>query len=196
MPCCKAKKFGSWCEDEGLFEYDGKHYCVFHLPSESHDKPEPKEFNSLVFDLIDQAKENHGLCNLSGVHFPGNISFCAYGTDNPLPEISFYKTTFSAEANFKKSAFSEKAEFRKAIFRGKAVFYKAIFGRMAIFQKAVFNGKAIFQEATFYSVTYFHSASFNDMADFRNTQFKSITSFLDIQAKKNFSLTTPDQTMK
>ena len=178
MPCCKAEEFENWCEGEELFEYQGEQYCVFHLPNESQDKPKTEEFNKLVFARIDQAKKAAGVCDLSGVQFPGDIDFSGYGLENPLPGISFGKATFSGEANFRKATFSGMANFLEATFSGMAEFWEATFSGMALFWEATFSEMADFQKATFSGEAGFGEATFSGMANFLEATFSGSANFL------------------
>ena len=195
MPCCKAEEFENWCDGEELFEYQGEHYCVFHLPNESPDKPKTEEFNKLVFARIDQAKKAAGFCKLSGVQFPGDIDFSGYGRRNPLPTITFKQAAFGGEAYFNQAKFGGMAYFNEAKFRERTNFEHAAFSEGADFKKVTFSGvtefwkaafgwKTDFRNAIFSGITAFTEARFSEVANFNNAQFKSCTSFIFIQAKK------------
>jgi hypothetical protein len=178
MPkCCKSEEFGGWCEGEELFEYEGEHYCVFHLPSNSPDKPETDEFNKLVFTRIDQSRRGADLCNFGGVQFPGDISFSRYHQDNRLPQMSFNKATFSGTADFKSAAFKRDADFSSATFSGDADFRIVVFGGYADFNKATFNEGAKFIEAEFSGYADFSLATFDCNACFRSVIFRRESDF-------------------
>ena len=173
MPCCKAEKFGNWCKEEVLFEHEGKEYCVFHLPHESEDKPEPDDFNKLVFNRITQANANAKPCDLSGTDFPGGISFQEIGQAKELPSIRLVCANFNDYVYFVNVKMKQKIEFHGANFFGSSVF-----------DSSVFQGDANFNEAHFYQNVSFKGVTFEKFAIFEKAKFEKKVSFF----KSNFMM--------
>ena len=94
MGCCKAEKY-KWCKelDTVYTDEEGKEYCVFHAPK-GHKGVSLEEFNNLVFQRIEEAKNSGQECNLSGTIFEGEIIFTHFDKENPLPDIDFSFITF------------------------------------------------------------------------------------------------------
>ena len=188
MPCCKAEEFGNWCEGEKTYMYKGEEYCVFHLPAESPDKPEPEDFNQMVFERIDQTGQDEA-CNLSGVIFPGDISFEKYNEENPLPEINFISATFRGDADFRSATFRGDADFISATFRGYAYFRSATFRGYAYFSSATFSGDADFSSVRFSGATLFVAATFRGDAYFKLAFFEGATVLSEAKFSGNSDFT-------
>ncbi len=186
MPCEFHEKrpfffdnLGPGCQFKGetkFFEFAYKFWCGFHLPMEDDvgnksEKADWKEnkvtrFNAAVLAFIDEAREDEKTADLTGVAFPGNVSFTGFTKDKPFPRACFFKTAFSGEANFREAAFSGYANFIEAVFIGDAFFREAAFSGDANFFKAAFSGDANFFKAAFSGGAYFREAAFIGIADF------------------------------
>jgi uncharacterized protein YjbI with pentapeptide repeats len=147
---------------------NGQTWCRFHLPmtvegqetaKAQWGEAEIEAFNDDIFALIDTAaRVKGGRADLSGVVFPGSISFDRYGGEaNSLPDILFDRASFGG------------AWFYGASFGGVATFEGASFGATAMFERASFSGDARFQAASFGGVATFEGASFARRAGFSST---------------------------
>lgn len=199
MPCCKCEVY-NWSDPQP--ELEGQDCCLFHAPAE-HKGMAVKDFNAQVFARIDEFKVNNTdadkFCILTGTIFPGEISFKAYGEDNPLPRIDFSEAqfrgmadfggaTFSDRAFFWEAVFDQMAYFRAATFSSSTGFQAATFSRSAHFDAATFSGEASFQAATFCvkaGKADFRQATFSSKADFGKTTFDGVANFREVKAEKN-----------
>jgi hypothetical protein len=102
--------------DHPSVESDGARWCRFHLPldapgAEGVRKGDWAEeavaaFNDDVFAHIDAAKSAGEVADLTGVVFPGNISFDRYrGEEKALPAVTFVKAQFGGDADFSEAHF-------------------------------------------------------------------------------------------
>ena len=206
MPCCKCIEFGWPFQQDVTYtdETDKRQYCLFHAPAE-HKGMSVEDFNEHVFKRIDDYKlmpetpERGEFCDFTGTIFPGEISFKAYGEDNPLPRIDFSEAqfrgmadfggaTFSDRAFFWEAIFDQMAYFRAATFSSSTGFQAATFSRSAHFDAATFSGEASFQAATFCvkaGKADFRQATFSSKADFGKTTFDGVANFREVKAEKN-----------
>ena len=108
-----------------LIGVGGKHWCRFHLPLDAKDTDGARKedwdssavnaFNEAIFRHIDAAKAVDEPADLTGVAFPGDISFDRYrGADCALPDISFMEAKFGVDASFHLAQFSGIAGFDMA----------------------------------------------------------------------------------
>ena len=166
MGCCKAEKY-KWCKklDTVYTDEVGKEYCVFHAPK-GHKGVSLEEFNNLVFQRIEEAKNSGQECNLSGTIFEGEIIFTHFDKENPLPDIDFSFITFTEDANFSAVNFSGYADFRNTTFKSSAQFVIV-----------TFDGKDSFINATFNKSSYFMSTIFKDRTKFDGVYFKGNVNF-------------------
>jgi len=128
--------------DADLIEFNGKDWCVWHLPLGCGGAESPKShwddarieaFNERVLDLVDQVKASDKPLNLWGVVFPGPVDFRRYaGEENALPGVWFDGGMFGGRALFSKCAFSGIASFDRTTFRDGAHFDKVTFGGLAL----------------------------------------------------------------
>lgn len=120
-----------------LKEFDGEHYCLFHLPEKN--EKEIKEFNEIF--LLRMAKGNY---NFNYVWFPKKIfrnvgfSFCSF--------VYFRGATFLEGVDFHLVKFTKGVDFSFAKFFGKVKFYCSTFNEAANFNSATFEGNS---EVTF-----------------------------------------------
>ncbi len=165
-----------------IIDFGGKTWCRFHLPLEAKDaqgKPKAdwgeqaiKAFNEAIFAFIDRARSQDRTADLTGVVFPGDITFDRYraGT-SALLSVIFFRAHFSGNAGFHEVQFSGDAWFREARFSGDAGFDQAQFSGEASFDKAQFSGPVRFEKAQFSGTALFHKAQFSGHAWFDEAQF-------------------------
>lgn len=177
MACCKAIKY-EWCKDlETVYtDEEEKDYCVFHAPK-GHKGVSLEEFNNLVFQRIEEAKNSGQECNLSGTIFEGEIIFTQFNKKNPLPDIDFSFITFTENAYFAYVNFSGYADFRNTIFKSYAQFVNVTFDGIAYFINATFNKSSDFMGTIFKNRTYFDSVYFKGNVKFNSTVFGGPLSF-------------------
>lgn len=88
MTCCKADEF-KWCAE---FEADcqdeeGNNYCAFHASVGCKGGGGKEEFESRLFQRIDEAIWNESSCDLSGNVFPWGFYYSQYDKDrHPIPD--------------------------------------------------------------------------------------------------------------
>ena len=162
--------------DADLIEFNGKDWCVWHLPLGCGGAESPKShwddarieaFNERVLDLVDQVKASDKPLNLWGVVFPGPVDFRRYaGEENALPGVWFDGGMFGGRALFSKCAFSGIASFDRTTFRDGAHFDKVTFGGLALFSDATFCTPALFDRATFAVLARFDRARLSRGARF------------------------------
>jgi uncharacterized protein YjbI with pentapeptide repeats len=161
---------------------------------------EIEAFNDDIFAFIDRAaRVKGGRADLSGVVFPGSISFDRYrGEANSLPDIlfdwasfggawfygasfggvaTFEGASFGAWAMFEGASFDATAMFKGARFGGDATFEGASFGDVATFQGASFGATAMFERASFGATAMFERASFSGDARFQEASFAADARF-------------------
>lgn len=182
---------GSGCQfgvaEEELVRVDSRDWCHFHLPLETVDKsPTEKtrwngeriaQFNERIFAFIKKAKKEGKAADLTGVVFPGDISFEGFHSgESTFPDVCFFKAHFG-----------DVARFRDTHFGGLAVFHKAHFGEVAGFPGARFEGGAFFggvpeggpKEGGAFEYASFPGATFEAEADFSDRRFQKATDFSD-----------------
>ena len=175
-----------------LVGVDDKAWCPFHLPMESADgapspkadwdKEKVKDFNEAIFAFIDKAKAEDRPADLTGMVFPGYISFERYRDEtSALPPVTFFQAQFSDNASFEKAHFSGRAWFREAQFDDDANFDEAQFSGIALFHEARFSGTAGFGRAQFSSDAWFKKAQFGGNADFEKARFDGDAWFNEAQ---------------
>ncbi len=176
MPCCKAKKY-KWCSSlNAISYYDGKEYCIYHVPEEWKGM-ESEKFNELVFKKIQTAKNSDKQCDLSGTVFAGPIDFSQYNERGSLPFINFQEVMFGGDANFGNVTFDKEVRFDKAIFKKSVSFAHAWFKGRASFSEATFLKKASWLGAKFDQETTFLLAIFAEYAGFTGITFNSLVNF-------------------
>jgi hypothetical protein len=151
-----------------------------------------EDFNKQVFKRIKTVKdwiETSGpinFCDFSGTIFPGDISFEAYGEDNPLPQMIFAEARFCGGAVFSEATFNNTSDFLGARFIAHASFYQSKFKGMVCFWRAEFLGETHFSKAEFVSgEANFRQARFTNKAYFDKATFNCQTLFENVEAPKN-----------
>ena len=202
MPCTfhlddPLRELGPGCQfgipEDELIKLKGEMWCEFHLPLKGvkakWNEAQIKVFNEKIFGFIDKAKKDGKTADLSGVVFPGPISFDRYADkSNDLPGVRFFGALFNGDARFEGATFRGDAGFEGATFRGDAGFEGATFGGdagfdettfsgAAQFHRVTFRGIAWFREATFGGIAWFHEATFGGLAWFHEATFSSVAGF-------------------
>lgn len=187
MVCCKANKFGHWCEELPIVytDNDSKDYCLFHAPKE-HKGLSIEAFKWEVHGLIQAAITAESKCDLSGTVFPGAIDFQIDEDFDSFPAMVFKGATFwgkadfssayfSGEANFENTTFFDEADFRYARFpkATKANFNSVHFSKLATFSAATFMENADFSNAIFEGYANFSATTFDGDAHFDDAYFKN-----------------------
>lgn len=197
MGCCKCEEHG-WREDLITVYIDpsyGTGYCIFHAPAGEKNKDlvgdakyTVEEYNRLVFQRIDIAITAHTPCRLTGVIFPGDVSFSSYIDGKPLPAIEFIAAQFHGQASFKGTCFSGSADFVGTTFEKKVSFTKSKFLCPADFSEAIFGDRVYFGMTTFDGEVLFTSTDFNFGVEFIAVKFASTASFGWVKARERGSL--------
>ena len=132
--------------EEDLYGAGQNRYCSFHLPRDHEEKSriDPDLFNEQIFRFVNTARNEGRIVDLSGVHFPGAISFDGYAEQNSLPGVLFARAQFGGDASFRGTDFSGAAIFLSAQFYGRPDFLEATFDDVAIFSQATFYRGASF----------------------------------------------------
>ena len=180
-------QFTSVSEDE-LIEFAEKKWCRFHLPladdaggaspKAGWDEAQVEEFNRDVFRIIDAAREANETADLSGVVFPGEMSFKRYRQSDTLPpELCLAGADLTRGGNFRDVEFPDYCRFDGARFGDGARFHGATFGDFAGFKGATFGDNASFEGATFGVMPQFGGATFGDWAKFLGTTFSAVAEF-------------------
>ncbi len=134
-----------------LVESGDEQWCRFHLPLDAPgadgvrkvdwDGKKFATFNEAIFAHIDTAKEASQRADLTGVVFPGDISFDRYrGEEKELPAIIFFKAHFGSDADFSEAHFGSYASFGETHFGSSADFREAHFGSDAFFSGVAEDG--------------------------------------------------------
>jgi hypothetical protein len=154
---------------------DGQ-WCPFHLPMlDESGRPTPKSswkkgevdrFNGEVFSYINYAYKQHGPIDLTGVVFPGAISFQTLFTqERPSRHILFGGAEFIEPVDFQNCHFPWWLRFDEANFQAGVVFLSAAF-KFVSFESARFSGETIFLWADFQGFADFKMAEFEGNAIF------------------------------
>jgi uncharacterized protein YjbI with pentapeptide repeats len=173
------------CHQHGdnYHEFEGKSFCVLHLPSNT----KVNEFKKLFEDKLKEKKYN-----FKGVWFPAKLKFpkeiyeipvnFSYATFAAkakfkdtvfLEEVNFSKAVFLADVNFDTARFLSKVDFYKTKFSANVFFKQSIFGGEAFFRTTTFLGEADFDESLFLAKANFDSAEFSESSEifFKKTKF-------------------------
>ena len=146
--CHIHDKVGSWevddirenvcVNDEKLKEFEGKHYCLFHLPSKDKDIAKFEEkFRARLKAVEDKIAEIEKLPEDEQAEAKSGISY------------DFRYVWFPSELNFINYKFTADADFSSATFTADAYFSAATFTADAYFSSATFTADAYFRSATF-----------------------------------------------
>ena len=185
--------------NEDIKEYEGKHYCLFHLPTKDkdiqkfeknfRDKLAEVEQNLADIEKLPEEEQEIEKAKLSYdfryVFFPSKLNFFKYKFE---VAASFMSATFSAAANFISATFSGGADFISVKFLASADFSLVTFSSVTWFHLTTFSDTANFRSATFSAsaafilVSFsadanFFSATFSDTANFRSATFSALAEF-------------------
>ena len=132
-------------------------------------------FNQSVIDMINDSGNKHITSNMTGVVFPGDISFngLEYSRHG---EPSVYDSF--PDIKFNNSIFGGKVEFKKT-FNGYAKFDYTQFNGRIFFDGAEFQKGVSFKDVTFNMAAYFKRVKFRGSAIFSGSNFKSSVNFSD-----------------
>jgi uncharacterized protein YjbI with pentapeptide repeats len=175
-------------KEEDPIPFAGKQWCRFHLPLEVDGEPsekadwDPQEiqsFNKVVFEILEAPRDEGESADLSGVIFPGSISFStdAHGNSSTLPPVLFFNAVFHSWALFREATFGGHALFNGAAFKGSADFISATFKNSAQFEGTTFKDYAFFKGAKFENQAFFKGAKFEGPAWFAGAKFEGNTYF-------------------
>ncbi len=163
--------------DEELTEHEGKHYCLFHLPTKKKKIAKfGKIFRARLKAVEDKIAEIEKLPEDEREEAKGKVSYDFRYVWYPL-KVNFYKHKFVAFANFNSTTFSADADFSSATFSDRAYFDGATFSDYASFYGATLSASATFSSATFSAIADFISATFSVMANFGGATFSASASF-------------------
>ncbi|MCD9188147.1 MAG: pentapeptide repeat-containing protein [Pyrinomonadaceae bacterium] len=193
--CVSANEANEYGLKEHLNEFEGKHYCLFHLPTKEKDIAKFEEIFQARLEKTDkqcaeieavfpngedkqnEAKSKRNIkYDFRYVWFPSEVKF--YNRKFSA-SADFRSATFSADANFSSATFSASADFRSATFSADAYFSSATFSASASFNSATFSASAYFISATFSADAYFSAATFDEKSQtyFSETRLCSTISF-------------------
>jgi uncharacterized protein YjbI with pentapeptide repeats len=153
----------SACAGKSFYRaYEGKRYCVLHLPCED----KSPEFGKAV-----QQKLSLNDFNFSAVWFPNSTSFqdCNFGTD----------------ANFAGAIFNDTVDFSRSEFAGVSNFDGAVFKKAAVFSQVTFKHSTSFQGTQFLGYAHFGRAKFEGRASFSISEFAESVIFLNAVFKEH-----------
>ncbi len=162
-------------------------WCEFHFPLKGvkakWNEAQIKGFNEKIFGFIDKASNDGKTADLSGVVFPGPISFNRYADkSNDLPGVRFFGAMFNGDARFDGVTFGGDAGFEGATFSDDANFSGSSsppgdsFLRIT-FAGASFNGQARFTNRHFLESTDFGGGLFKKAPEFHNCTLHQDTNF-------------------
>jgi len=163
-----------------LFEFEGKHWCAFHLPTGNgspKDKWTPEELQAHLHGQLARAvgvaAEKKTSLDLSDAVFPENLLLD--GTQGPGRPVSikFERTVFSkalffrsfrlgAGTMFQDVHFEGRADFRGVLFERSAAFFEVTFGDIAQFMGVKIPGEALFYNTKFMKEADFSGAEIAD----------------------------------
>jgi len=185
-------------KDEPLTKFEGKYYCLFHLPiTDKNIEKFEETFRarlkavevklSTAEKTFEEAKEHNKLeifYDFRYLWIPSKLDLRFY---NFLAHTNFRNVTFADDVDFSLSRFASSVDFYSTTFIGDSEFGSAVFFDDAIFNLATFNksasfgstfkGSASFLSAKFTSDAYFSWAKFYADAVFSETIFADYTTF-------------------
>lgn len=166
--------------DYPLTEFEGQHYCLFHLPSKEKKDAFNQHFEKRL-EKIDQ------LCAQIEKEFPDEKEkqeaakmerrIAYYFAYVWFPDEVRLGRTFSSNADFSSAQFTEVADFNSAQFNSELDFTSALFSAVVTFKSTRFAAAVLFNSAHFKGSSEFDSAHFNSEAHFRSAHFTEHLSF-------------------
>ncbi|MFN0139623.1 MAG: pentapeptide repeat-containing protein [Pyrinomonadaceae bacterium] len=163
--------------DEPLSEFEGKQYCLFHLPTVDKDVEKFEEIFKARLEAVESKSAEIDKLP-EGEQADAKEGFSYYFRYVWFPsKVELNKYNFSAEADFKSATFSAEADFISATFSGYANFTSATFSDGVYFSYATFSDYAVFALATFSAFADFRSVACSAYADFGLATFSADASF-------------------
>ncbi|CAN5777441.1 hypothetical protein BH24ACI1_BH24ACI1_26950 [soil metagenome] len=169
-------------------EFEGKHYCVFHLPTKNKDIVKFEQIFRDRLEAVEQeAAENEKLSEDKQAEAKSKLRYDFRYVWFPST-VHFYNYKFVADVYFNLATFSAVANFSKATFSGAAYFSKATFSTYAYFRKASFSAAADFSLANFEELSriFFRQTKFSGTLRFNYTNFKGYVAFEGKQKNRLF----------
>jgi hypothetical protein len=186
--------------DYPLTEFEGKVYCLFHLPTKEKDierfeqifraRLERVEKELAKIENLPQHNRQEARSSIkydfSYVWFPCAIDLSEYKFSS---SVRFYWATFSDKAAFREAVFLYSADFSSTTFLAYADFNWATIRLQADFELAAFSDKVEFYQATldipsfnrtiFSARAYFRGAIFSRAAHFYGANFLAEANFYE-----------------
>ena len=170
---------------EDFTKYQGKHYCLFDLPTnkknvekfEQHFRQKLENIEKEIKRIETEFLESEWEEEKSKVHYDFQYLWFPSKVDLSKKQfksyVNFRKATFNSGTNFKLTTFNSEVNFRSSSFKAGGSFELANFEAEAIFIDTTFTAPVDFRSATFVSSANFISATFTSLAYFISTKFKS-----------------------
>lgn len=181
----RGAELGEGCQfgvpEDELYSVSGRQFCGFHLQIGWPGKSEIglDWFNEQIFHFVNAARKEGRIVDLSGVHFPGPISFDGYTDPNGLPDVLFAQAHFRGEASFQGATFGGMAVFSSAVFTEMPIFDDTVFHDITAFNGASYSRGARFTRAEFRDRASFEGADWHDYAQFHAARFSQLVNFSD-----------------
>lgn len=208
MGCCICEAYRWRVSPPMAADYfDGqREYCILHAPVELKvgdgvdTRSFVQSFNETVHEHIEKGvngghtSDGSPYCDLSGVVFPGHISFSQWDEAKQLPMTSFNGAEFATSADFHGVYFGDSVDFSNTTFTSKCYFMRTKFLKNAMFNNckflkdvnfsnACFNGEVSFNYSEFSKGAYFVASKFELSVDFIEVTFSSSAAFQGVQFK-------------
>lgn len=188
---------------EHITQFEGKHYCLFHLPIKEKDNAKfeaifqdrlektdkqcdliKNEYHDNQIKLKESKKERNIIYDFRYMFFPSKVKL----TNHEFrAKVVFKFANFNESANFNSAVFEESVNFDSTVFEKKANFTSVTFRGNVLFKFASLNSKSIFSSAifylstdfsyTFFNETLFAKSIFNSDTKFVSAIFKDVTNF-------------------
>ncbi len=155
--------------EEPLIEFEGRHYCLFHLPTYYKDFLKFDEcldgrFEEIELKVAEAEKQPNSKKLKNNLYY--DFRYVWFAT-----ELDLENHTFLTHVDFSSAKFCGGANFRSVIFSTDAFFSAATFESDVDFSSVSFFGLANFSETTFCADAYFVSSTFSDETDFTEARF-------------------------
>lgn len=189
MECQYQRPDGQKCQfgfDEQPAHFNGKYYCIWHLPYDGKRKWsawQREEFQRLLADRIDNAAKGKEALDLVGVvlNIPLSVrGLVFYRVDlrgaRVVNELDCRQITVHEAIIAQGLVVKDKASFDNATL-GSATFVGATFQGPVSFHELKSEGAIDFDDAVFHGYAVFTGATFSQRASFKNASFKVEASF-------------------
>jgi uncharacterized protein YjbI with pentapeptide repeats len=167
--------------------WNGKIYCIWHLPHErkqNWSETERNEFAELLADRIRASAKEGGVLDLVGVvsTIPVSLEGLTFSRVDlqhakVLSDFNCQKLTVTESIDCRNLQVNSQASFDNATFAA-AVFSDAAFQGPVSFHEVNIEGAAEFDGAVFQAHAVFSGTTFGGRASFQHSTFKAETSFL------------------